>query len=129
MTEEARPKLWHHLVAVGIWLLIVAAGFWLIGEVVDDGSTTPSAPVPSGELAEPIQKPTGAQLMVEHGCWTMRDGAPGNVDGIPGGVVVRVDGGDPEYTTNALAIGMALDAALDGAENGVEAIAFCRGDW
>lgn len=81
-----------------------------------------------GEIREsPVQRPTAAQLIAEHQCWTMRDGAPEDVD-LPGGVVVRVDGGDPEYSTNALVIGAALDAALDGAENGIEAVGFCRGD-
>lgn len=121
---------------------VLAGG--VVGAVGSEHATDPSAQAP-GEQAEPCTEPDGAclayddvpwentqrasavQLMAEHDCWTMRDGAPADVD-LPGGAVISVDGGDPEYTTNALAVGAALDAALDGVENGVEAIAFCRGD-
>lgn len=125
--------------AAGVYLAFT----FLIPDDVGPERATDSSAQPSGERAcvepdgacigygeireSPVQRPTAAQLIAEHQCWTMRDGAPADVD-LPGGVVVRVDDGDPEYSTNALVIGAALDAALDGAENGVEAIAFCRGD-
>lgn len=133
-----------NVAVVLVWVAILAGGFWAIGEVVEDSSAT--APAPSGERVElcadedrachewhdiagsELQHPTAAQLMAEHGCWTMRDGAPGNVDGIPFGAVVRVDGAEPEYTENATLIAWAMDAYYDGADNGVEPIAFCRGD-
>lgn len=130
-------------------LALASLGFaaWLVlnPDVVGSEHATDPSAQPSGERAEPcteldgacigygeirespVQRPSATQLMAEHECWTMRDGAPADVD-LPGGVVVRVDGGDPEYSTNAMVIGAALDAALDDAENGVEAIAFCRGD-
>jgi len=136
MTTKKTNELRDHVIAAAVALAILAFGFWLIGEVVDDSATPPAAPLGEGQRLTAIdmhtygsRRPTAAQLMADHGCWTMRDGAPGNVDGLPGGAIIRVNGGDPEYTTNALAIGAALDAALDGADNGVEAIAFCRGDW
>lgn len=134
-----------HLIVLVVWLLILAGGFWLIGEVMED-SATQSSPSLSGERVElcadddrachewndiresEVQHPTAAQLMAGHGCWTMSQGAPGNVDGIPGGVVVRVDGAEPEYTENATLIAWAMDAYFDGVANGVEPIAFCRGD-
>ncbi len=141
--NDEKKKLRSRIAALAVWLLLLAVGFWLIGEVMEDATPKLSAPTPYGERCpegdracyelhdvrqSKTQRPTAAQLIAEHNCWTMRDGAPGNVDGIPGGAVVRVDQGDPEYTTNAVLIGAALDAALDGAKNGVEGIAFCRGD-
>ena len=132
-----------NVAVAAVWVAILAGGFWAIGEVVEDSAPAPTL---SGERVElcadddrachewhdiaesDVQHPTAAQLMAGHGCWTMREGAPGNVDGIPGGAVVRVDGAEPEYTENATLIAWAMDAYFDGAVNGVEPIAFCRGD-
>lgn len=144
--SDRTKKVGRVLATIVVWGLLVAAGFVLIGEAVEDSDATAPAPTLSGQRTEPcleadracyeyndireseVQRPTAAHLMAEHGCWLMRDGAPANVDGIPGGAVVRVDGADPEYSENATLIAWAMDAYYDSADNGVEPIAFCRGD-
>lgn len=104
---------------------LIMAGFavalnWSTITSAYDNVTSPDA---STERAEPPPA-TAEWLIAAHDCWT--GDAPADVD-LPGGVVVRVDGGDAEYSENAMVIGAALDAALDGVDNGVEAVAFCRG--
>lgn len=105
---------------------LIMAGFavafnWSTITSAYDSVTSPDV---STERAEPVPS-TAEWLITAHDCWT--GAAPADVD-LPGGVVVRVDGGDAEYSEDAMVIGAALDAALDGADNGVEAVAFCRGD-
>ena len=142
MSATSKKKIGKNVAVALVWVAILAGGSWAIGEVVEDSSAT----APAGQRTEPcadddrachewhdtagseVQHPTAAQLMAGHSCWTLSQGAPGNVDGIPGGAVVRVDGAEPEYTENATLIAWAMDAYFDGAVNGVEPIAFCRGD-
>lgn len=89
-------------------------------------ATLGSAPVSSRPAPEaPVAPGSPEDLIQRHGCWTGK--APADMEGaIPGHVIVTRPGADaPEYG-GARLVGLALDQAFNGADNGLTIHAFCR---